>query len=184
LQLAIFAIVYPMMITTVMFFAQPSVTFSLIATIYHAVYAWGIMPAVTLWRGLKIMPINIRPFRVVFANMFSTRYYLHIFNAIICLIPVYVVYLFSWFKWPTKIFSHKVAMMLNPFSVYCGSHITALCFSRFIPYRQGKTFVTIPAMIMQGTEVFRRSIAPLAVTVRKRTNSNLVRHNLMIQERK
>lgn len=180
----VFLIAYPLMIAIVVSFTKAAMQLLLVTAVYYTGAIGSFMPLISFFRRFEIMPINIRFFRMVFANMLSTGDYFHILYSIVCFITVYMVYLFSRFEWATKILFHKVAVVLNSFTVSCGSHIPVFCFSWFIPYRQGKALVTIPAMVMQGTEVFRRSVTPFAVTVWDRTQGNFIKHALMIPKRK
>lgn len=86
------------------------------------------------WRDIKINGTNytlgtdglkIYPSHVIFMSMFRPFNYLKVFNSIITPISVNMMYGFRVAEFMTKMFFHKVTMLINLFSRYANKFITS-----------------------------------------------------------
>lgn len=128
------------------------------------------IPASSFARHGYFAPVNNRRFLVVLGDMNAWTDDLKIFNSVISLYSVLVMYLFSVFKFPTNSFFNHMSMFKNSLTTNINSNVAVFSERWLVPNRCIESFVSIPSVPMQLTKVFRSAIPNFSFAVINRTN--------------
>lgn len=128
------------------------------------------IPSVAFGQGTKLTPVNDWGFSVVLTDMFAIGDYFKIFNSIISLYTIFVMYCFKWHKLATNVILHDISMFKYSLSVYIYSNVASFCNRRFIPYRSIKAFFGMPSAPMKIAQGLRSLIPNGSLAVINITN--------------